>query len=480
MTQNQLSGPSRRQALTWSVAALTLTLAACSTPAAAPTSAGMSGTAGSSGSAGSGAGELFDPSVPHQLSITWADADFKAMIAAYSSDDSKDWMTAELTLDGTVLKNVGVRLKGNSTLRSLGGTNQQGGQAGGPQGGGAGFVRPDMGTPPDGAPGGQGGGQGTPPDGGVGGLAFADSAAISADDPTSLPLLIRFDKYVDGQQFQGLTQLALRPGSPVINEALALALTAATEQPTQRFAYTQYSVNGSKTSTRLIVENPDEAYAERLLDGSNVLYKADAESNFSYQGDAQKTYEDQFKQLNKKDSQNLSPIINFLKWLDAADSNTFDAALTDWVDVQSLARYCATSNLLANSDDMAGPGQNYYLGYNVEKKLLQVISWDLNLALNSNPTASPEQSMSMGGGRGGNTLKSRFLASSVFKKLYETAYQELFASMYTSGEALTLLAEITAAIPVSDGLSSTDISAKSTAVQNFVQQRTTALEKVLA
>lgn len=474
MTQHQLSDPSRRQVLTWSVAALTLTLAACSTPAGTLNSAG---TSGASGSAGLGAGELFDPSVPHQLSITWAEADYKAMIAAYSSNDSKDWMTAELTLDGTVLKKVGIRLKGNSTLRSLGGSNQQGGQAGGPQGGGTGFVRPDPGTPPDGAPGapgGAGGGQG-----GVGGLAFADSAAISADDPASLPLLIRFDKYVDGQQFQGLTQLALRPGSPVINEALALALTAATEQPTQRFAYTQYSVNGSKTSTRLLVENPDEAYAERLLGGSNVLYKADAESSFSYQGDTQKTYEDQFKQLNKKDSQDLSPIINFLKWLDAADSATFDAALPDWVDVQSLARYCATSNLLANSDDMAGPGQNYYLGYNVDNKLLQVISWDLNLALSSNATASPEQSMSMGGGKGGNTLKSRFLASLVFKKLYDTAYRELFASMYTSGDALTLLAEITAVIPVSDGLSSTDLSAKSTAVQDFVQQRTTALVKAL-
>lgn len=55
-----------------------------------------------------------------------------------------------------------------------------------------------------------------------------------------------------------------------------------------------------------------------------VLYKADSESSFSYQG---------------------------------TEQATFEAKLADWVDVASLATYCATQNLLANSDEMAGPAR---------------------------------------------------------------------------------------------------------------------------
>lgn len=473
MTEHQFSGPSRRHALMLSVAAITLAVSAC-----ARTGTGNSAAAGT---AVDGTVELFDAAQPHQIGLAWADDDYKTMIAAYESDSDKAWISADITIDGTLIKNVGVRLKGNSTLRALGG------QQAGPGAGDA-KTRPQDGAGPGGAvpyAGGQagmgqpGGGQG----GGVGGLAFADSLEISADAPASLPLLIRFDKFVAGTHYQGLTELALRPGSPVINEALALSLTAATGQASQRYAYATHSVNGSATQTRLLLENPDEEYADKLLGGNGALFKADAESSFTYQGDDQKTYEEQFKQLNMEDSQDLAPIITFLKWLDGADSATFDAELADWVDVASFAKYSATQNLLANADDMAGPGQNYYLSYGVTTKKLSVISWDLNLALTNNATASPDGSLSMGGGgggKGGNALKSRFLTSSVFKKLYESAYQELYTQVFAGGTAQSLLGTITASIPASDALSAADIAAKSAVVGAFVDKRAAALEAALA
>ncbi|MGP9501990.1 CotH kinase family protein [Specibacter sp. AOP5-B1-6] len=67
------------------------------------------------------------------------------------------------------------------------------------------------------------------------------------------------------------------------------------------------------------------------------------------------------------------------------------------MDADSFAKYTATQNLLANSDDMAGPGQNYYLSCDLTTKKISVISWDLNMALSGNATASPDESLSMGG-----------------------------------------------------------------------------------
>lgn len=78
----------------------------------------------------------------------------------------------------------------------------------------------------------------------------------------------------------------------------------------RRYAYSTYSVNGSATQTRLVVENPDEAYADALFGTAGVLYKSDAESSFIYQGDDLATSEEQFKQLNAKDTEDVQPIVD--------------------------------------------------------------------------------------------------------------------------------------------------------------------------
>ncbi|ACL41400.1 Spore coat protein CotH [Pseudarthrobacter chlorophenolicus A6] len=527
--------------LSASALAAALALTGCGAGAGAELS-GTPATSAASSDAGVDAGTsttetttadstLFTDGASHTVSVTWNEDDYAAMIAAYEADGSKDWIAADITIDGTTVSNVGVRLKGNSTLRSLSGS-----------GNGAG--------------------------GGMGGNAA--SSGISSDVPESLPLLIRFDKYVDGQTYQGLGEVSLRPGSPVLNEALALALTGASGQATQRYAYTTYSVNGSPTQTRLLVENPDEDYADSLFDTPGVLYKADADSSFTYQGDDLATYEDQFKQLNNGESETVQPIVDFLKWLSEATDEEFDAGLAERVDVESFARYTATMNLLVNGDDMAGPGQNYYLWYSLDTRKISVISWDLNLAMTGDATASPEAQLSIGGGgggaggggggggaggggggggagggmqppgsddggrapfagaaadaggaadadgtaaadgagpgeaapggagpgeaatgtwdaaagtgagggggRGGNELKERFLASDAFQSVYDAAYADLYAQLYASGTAASLLDSIAAVVPLSDGLTAEELAGETQTLRTFIQERTDALK----
>lgn len=324
-----------------------------------------------------------------------------------------------------------------------------------------------------------------------------------------MPLLIRFDEYVDGRAYQGMTELSVRPGSPVINEAMALSLTAETDQPTQRYAYTVYSVNDSATATRLVLEHPDEQYANSLFDSPGYLYKADASSRFEYVGDDQSDYADQFEEINAADSGTLQPIISFLKWMDSADDAEFDAHLADWVDVESFARYVATQNLLVNFDDMAGPGQNYYLWYDLDTKKLSVVSWDLNMAMQGDTSAGPDDSISMMGGMGpggrpqgmvgaappegmpqamppgmpggesrgpggGNTLKTRFLDSDAFTEIYHRVYQELSEQIYGNGLALEVLDAVAASVPTSDGLTAEALQESVDSMRSWIGERTQA------
>ncbi|CCW14202.1 CotH kinase family protein [Rhodococcus aetherivorans] len=444
--------------------------------------------------------DLFDASVPHELSVEITDAEYDEMITAFQSTGEKKWVNADVTIDGTLITDVSVRLKGNSTLMGVRGEDA------GP--GGEGFEPPEGMELPDGFD--------PAAMGGPGGMSQA-----SEDDPTSLPLLISFDENAGGRAYQGMTEISVRPGSPVLNEAMALSLTAETGQPTQRYAYTVYSVNDSATTTRLLLEHPDDTYANSLFDSDGYLYKADASSRFEYIGDDQSDYADQFEQINAVGTGNLQPVVSFLKWLDSASDEEFGAHLSEWVDVDSFARYVATQNLLVNGDDMSGPGQNYYLWYDLQTGKLSVVSWDLNLAMQGDVTTGPHDTVSMTpgamggpgqgeagtaaadpgtmpqprgmlppgaaapqGGQGagrvqsGNSLKTRFLESDAFTQVYEDAYRDLHEQMYGSGRAIEVLDTLVSTVPVSDALPAASLQSSADSMRSWIEQRTAALAEL--
>ncbi|MEU0493991.1 CotH kinase family protein [Mycobacterium sp. NPDC006124] len=403
--------------------------------------------------------DLFDPTVSHTLVVDVSDAQYQRMISAYEKDGDKKWVTANVVIDGTPIGDAAVRLKGNSTLMGLRGD----------------------GVRPPGAP--ESGGAGAPPG------AMSGMSAASAEDPTTLPLLISFDENAEGRGYQGLTELSVRPGTPVLNEALALSLTAATGQPSQRYAYATYTING-RTTTRLLLEHPDEAYANSLFDTDGYLYKADANSRMEYRGSDQSQYAGQFKQINAVDDGNLQPIINFLAWLDGADQKEFDAHVSDWVDTTSLARYLATQNLLANGDDMGGPGQNYYLWYDLSTTKISVVSWDLNLAMNGSATTGPDDEVAIGPPPGtvvsgapgapdfGNPLKTRFLESDLWAPKYHDAYWQLYDRVYADGTAKVTLDDIASTVPITDGLDEERLSTAVSALDTWIEQRMASLDAV--
>ena len=271
------------------------------------------------------------------------------MLSTFREDGEKEYIRADITIDGTLIEDVGLRLKGNSTLQSLS-NNSMGG------GGGGGMTQ------------------------------------LFEDNPEELPWIISFDEYEEGRAYQGMTEIALRPaasGSEVaINEALALELTAESGQITQDYTFTSVTVNGSESAARIVVDTPDTEWADEL--GSGVLYKARAGGSLNYVGDDPTEYEDSFKQINAEGAYDLQPVMTLMKFLNESTDEEFAEELDDYVDTESFAKYLATQEILSNNDAMDGPGNNYYLWYDTTEKQFTVLSWDLNMALSG-----------MGGGMGG-------------------------------------------------------------------------------
>lgn len=471
-----------------------------------------------------GTADLFDTSQSHEVSVSFDQGVYEDMIKTYHDTGEKDWIPADVTIDGTLITDVGIRLKGNSTLSGLDG---KGGLGDRPEGG----EMPQGGDMPGQGGNGQGGnlpqGQGNQQLGGMMGMG-----QLSSDEPETLPYLIAFDEYVEGRAFQGITGLSVRPnmgGSAMMNEAVSLALTADSGQATQRYAYSTFAVNDRPSTTRLLLEVPDESYGNALYDGNGVLYKINATADFSYHGNDQTDYEDDFTQVNRLGSEDLGPVISLLKWLDNASDDEFDQELADHVDVESFAQYAATQNLLLNFDDLSGPGRNGYLWYDLDTKTFRVISWDLNLTMNGDTSTKADDNTSMGGGMpmgqgqngqdgqqgmpqfpggnggndtvpqgmpegapeqmpdlpdgaeqgrgqmGGNTLKERFLDSEAFTDVYHQAYRELAETMYGDGHAVSVLERIAQAVPASDAIDQATLNTQIAQLRKTLTARAKAL-----
>ncbi|MFY1696048.1 CotH kinase family protein [Solwaraspora sp. WMMA2101] len=462
--------------------------------------------------------DLFDSTVAHEITLVFADADYQRMLDAYFDDGEKEYLEADLVVDGTTIPSVGIRLKGNSTLGGLTRDGETAQRGGGQFGGGQG--QPAGGGQPDGAA--QGGGRQ------FGGGQGMGMAGLAAEKPETLPWLISFDEFVEGRRYQGLQEIAVRVGgmgggAAVANEALSLSLLATAGMTTQRYAYGAFTVNDRPTTARLVVEHPDEQYAAGV--GSNgVLYKSLASGSFSYQGEDLIDYQDDFKQVNLTGSQDLQPVINLIRWASEASDEEFDAELADHVDVESFARYVAAQNLLLNFDDMAGPGRNYYLYYDLTTRKFTVISWDHNLTLRGDATLGPHDAVSMGGGRFGggqaqeggfqppegveppdgfqrgdagaggpgqqggtaqqgggpgrsmgHPLKERFLASDAFTEVYEAAYRDHYQRMFASGAATAALDGLAAVLATVDGADADAVTAELDQLRTVVTQRTESL-----
>lgn len=320
-------------------------LAACSSDdsasATSVTGTESTGTWGDSSvrSASDVEGTVWDSTSVHTISVEVDEEELAAMIATYSAEDSKEWLTATVTIDGETFEDVGLRLKGNSSLR-----------------------------------------------------------AVSTDTPAQdVPWLIRLDKFVDGQDLDGTTDFVVRSNTSEtsLNEAVALEMLGAAGLATEEAIATRFSVNGSDETLRLVVEDPDDAWDAASFDTEGILYKAQSGGDYSYRGDDPESYTDVFSQKSPSGEDDLTPLIEFLKFLDESDDETFAAELSEHLDVDAFATYLAMQDIVGNVDDIDGPGNNSFLRYDSETGAFTVVSWDLNLAFN--------QMMGMGGGQPGGT-----------------------------------------------------------------------------
>jgi spore coat protein CotH len=455
--------------------------------------------------------DLLDDAVVHSIQVIMSEVDYDSMLTTYQQTGLKEYFKADVIIDGVRINNVGIRLKGNASLRTaLGG-----------RGGFRGFNRPDNGQQPnmENRPNFPENGQlpegfdpdnrPEPPQGfnpqdilqmpGAGqgqergGVGMGQQASA---DQVKTPFMIKFDEYED-QTYQGLTAISIRTygvsyDEALLNEPVTNTIARLAGIPATQTSYTGFRINDNVETLYVVSELVNEEYLTKYFGNADgVLYKAEVGSTLSYEGEDPSSYTDSFTQQTRVNDADLAPLIAFMRFLDQSDDATFESKLPNWLDVDSFATYLALNNLLVNTDSMIGMNNNYYLYYDEVEQRFTLLMWDANESLSKlggNTTFDLYfQNTGMGrgmapGGRGGgeNILITRFMASDKFKSLYEEKLRLVYQEAFVSGMMTRTVEKYSALIhSVNDERNLVDITAYGQAVENvlsFISQRMEYLE----
>ena len=274
----------------------------------------------------------------HSVEITVDQSAYQEMITAYTSNQTKNWIEATVTVDGVAHEKAGLKLKGNSSLQGI----------------------------------------------------SADTA------PQQLPWLVRFDKFVDGANHEGMTRMVIRAGATTsaLNEAVALDLLATTGLASEKAAHISLSVNGSDPVLRLTCQDLDESWVAQNFDVAGLLYKAESTGDYTYRGTDESAYKGVFDQETGK--ANLTPLIEFLQFINESSDADFQSGLAQRVDVDKMVTYLAFEDVIDNFDDITGPGNNSFLWWAEQANQMTVVAWDHNCAFGLKPGAGQQ---GQGGGQ---------------------------------------------------------------------------------
>lgn len=271
-------------------------------------------------SSGKTAGELSEAVFPKEkvidVKITVDDADFQDMLDNASLEEYK---MASVEYNGTRLDNVGIRTKGNLSLRSV----------------------------------------------------------VQMQDSDRYSFKLSFDEYVDNQTLAGISKINLNNNysdASYMREFLTYELAEEMGLPTPGHSYVNVYINGKLWGFYLAVEQVGDAYLKRNFGNSyGALYKGEMTgvgSDLAWLGDDLSKYTG----LAQKSKSSNGDVL--IKMLDELNNGTdYESVLN----VDNVLKYIALNVATNNMDSYLGSNkQNYYL-YE-DEGIFNVLPWDYNMA----------------------------------------------------------------------------------------------------
>ena len=236
---------------------------------------------------------------------------------------------ADITIDGKLFKNAGLRFKGNSSYRFAGRSLKK-------------------------------------------------------------PFKIDTNRFVKGQKLYGRTKINLSNAfldSAFMKEKLGYDVYRAAGIPTPGvgWAAVTLTVEGITKKKHLgvycLIEQVDDHYLSRNFGtdtNDKLLMKPEAVDDWEYFGDDPKAYERYNIKYGKENIELIHRFSELLKLIEKGSDKAFEEQIENRLDLEYFAAYLAATSILVNIDSYIGMPHNYYLLMNKVDGKLRILPWDLN------------------------------------------------------------------------------------------------------
>ena len=296
-------------------------------------------------------------------------------------DRDYPWGTATFTCDGTVLTNVAVRFKGNSSFNG-------------------------------------------------------------SRNGLKRPLKLDFDRGAKGRTFRGHEELLLNNNlndGTQFREVLAYDAFRRAGLPAPRTAFARVflTVAGERTNTYLglytVVEAVDADFLKAHFGTKQgLLVKPERVPGLQYLGPDWAAYTNRFEPKNAPKQADTERFIELNRLADRADDDTFQRELPARLDLTNAFRFVALNALLANYDSFLGTGHNFYLFQPRGDAKAAFIPWDLNESFGGHPPGGGRQAQAEFSVLTPNSAHIRFVSRLLGQSEWAAAYRREVAALLTN------------------------------------------------
>ncbi len=258
------------------------------------------------------------------------------------------------------------------------------------------------------------------------------------------PFKIDINHYHDEQKLHGLSGFGLGNNvmdSSRIRETLAYSIfhSAGVPAPRTAFAKVHLSVPGKYDRSYIglytLIEPVDKPFLRKhFKTDKGMLLKPERVQGIMYLGENWSAYKDKYNPKREPTEAQKKRFIEFARLVNLADNATFQAKIGDILDVDGFLRFAAANSMIVNIDSFFGLGHNYFLYLHPKTNKFHFIPWDMDLAFGGFFFAGADQAdWSIAKPyTGNNKLTERILANkthgdayrSYLKKLTETIFNE--------------------------------------------------------
>ncbi len=213
---------------------------------------------------------------------------------------------------------------------------------------------------------------------------------VSSANALKRNLKIELDHYDKNQRWRGVRTLTLNAGAvdaSRLREALAYSVyrAAGIPAPQTAFAKVTLTVPGKYDMEFLglytLVEHVDRAFLQHHFnEARGLLLKPERTRGIDYLGEDWTKYKSRYFPKRDATPDEAKRLIAFAKLVNRGSDEAFAKEISTHLDMDNFLRFIAVTTMLPNTDSFLTTGHNFYMYLHPKTNKLSFMPWDLDIA----------------------------------------------------------------------------------------------------